>query len=172
MGKPIASASIKAKDHSLESCYSTLRPTMDLLSNNIVDIYVDGSFRNGNYSYGFVVVKNGAVIHGGKGLGQNQLAAKMHNVAGELSGAMQAVRWAKQNNYKCIIHHDYEGVGKWPKRQWKTKNEFTQAYVAYMDKYKEVIVDFKWVKGHAGNKYNTLADQLAAEAFCMENETK
>jgi ribonuclease HI len=29
---------------------------------------------------------------------------------------------------------------------------------------KDRVVDWKWVKAHAGNKYNEIADRLATEA--------
>lgn len=131
----------------------------------VVDIYVDGSFKNNQYSYGYVVILNDVILHKNSGVGTNKDAAKMQNVAGELSGAMNAIFWAKKHNFQCKIYHDYEGVGKWAKKEWKRKNQYTQAYSDFIDKYKDTVVDFIHVKGHSGNKYNEMADMLAGQAF-------
>lgn len=140
----------------------------------IVDVYVDGSYRmerridgKKNYSFGIVVVENDEVIYSNYGLGENEEAASMHNVAGELAGAMRGLIWCMANGVRANIHHDYEGVGKWARKEWKAKNKWTQAYVNFMNTAlaKACINEFIWVKGHSGNKYNELADKLAAKAF-------
>lgn len=133
--------------------------------NDLVDIYTDGSYKNGRYSYGFVVVKDGVIIHTDNGVGTDTKAASMQNVAGELSGAMHAVKWAYDNGYKCRIYHDYEGVGKWVTGIWKARNRHTQSYVEFMEEYKPTIDRFVWVRGHSGNKFNSLADRLAGDAL-------
>ena len=88
----------------------------------IVDIYVDGSFKNNQYSYSYVVILNDIILHKNSSVGTNKDAAKMQNVAGELSGAMNAIHWAKKHNFQCKIYHDYEGVGKWAKKMEKKKS--------------------------------------------------
>lgn len=50
-------------------------------------------------------------------------------------------------------------------KKWKRKNQYTQAYSDFVDKYKDTVVDFIHVKGHSGNKYNDMADMLAGQAF-------
>lgn len=131
-----------------------------------VDIYVDGSFKYGNYSYGFVVVNAiGEIIHKANGLGNNEEAAKMQSVAGELSAAMHAICWAHEHGYKCKIYHDNKGIGEWARGTWKAKNKHTKGYVDFIKQYTNTILEFEWVKGHAGNKYNEIADKLAGQAF-------
>lgn len=129
-----------------------------------LDVYVDGSYMNGKYSWAFVVYEDGQVIHQDYGVGTNAAAATMNNVAGELAAAMRAVKWAAANKKEIVIHHDYQGVSSWVDGSWKTKNEFTQAYRNFMAPYKS-IVKFNKVAGHTGIEGNELADKLAKKAL-------
>ena len=129
-----------------------------------LDVYVDGSYANGKYSWAFVVYKNGQVIHQDYGVGTNAAAATMNNVAGELAATMRAVKWAAANKKKVVIHHDYQGISSWVDGSWKAKNEFTQAYRDFMASYKP-IVKFNKVAGHTGIEGNELADKLAKKAL-------
>jgi len=71
------------------------------------------------------------------------------------------------NGIKSIsIFYDYEGIQKWCNGDWKAKKEGTKRYVEfYKDASKLVDVDFIKVKGHSGDKYNDLADELAKKAL-------
>ena len=92
-------------------------------------------------------------------------AAKLHNVAGEVEGAMQAVKWAEKNKVeKFIICHDYIGISEWAERRWKTNTTTTAAYAAFMADYLG-WVRFRKVAGHTGVKGNELADRLAKKAL-------
>lgn len=85
------------------------------------------------------------------------------NVGGEIAAAVHAARWALRNlYYHLTIVHDYEGVGKWPTRQWKTKQQMTREYVRIMDDLsRHLMINYTWSRGHSGNKYNDIADTLA-----------
>ena len=64
------------------------------------------------------------------------------------------------------IFHDYEGIAKWCTGEWQTKKEGTQSYKAFYEQAKgKVDIRFVKVKGHSGDTYNDLADQLAKKAF-------
>ncbi|MFR5264285.1 ribonuclease H family protein [Clostridium sp.] len=134
-----------------------------------INIYVDGSFMEikNNFSYGLVVIKDGEVIYKDKGTGNNEDSIALRNVAGEVMGAMKAVEYALNNNFKEItICYDYQGVESWALGTWKRNRELTKEYNAYMqEKMKEIKVSFKKIKGHSGNKYNDMADLLAKEAL-------
>lgn len=130
-----------------------------------VDIYTDGSFKNGRYSYAFVIVANNEAIYWSHGVGTDEGAASMQNVAGELSAAMHAICWARDHGYTCRIFHDYEGVGAWAIGIWKAKDEHTKAYVQFIKDNPNVVTEFIHVYGHTGNKFNELADQLAGQAL-------
>lgn len=134
-------------------------------------VFTDGSYYDGIYAWAFVAVKDDRVIHSACGVGNNKEAAKTHNIAGELAAAMQATSWANKNNKKIIIRHDLEGTAKWAQGEWKTNKEVTKQYKAFMSPYvKQNLVSFEHVKGHSGDKYNDMADELARTA--MQSATK
>lgn len=132
-------------------------------------VFVDGSFieSKGNYSYGLVVVKDNEVIYKESGVGDNKEAITHRNVAGEVLGATKAVIYAEENNIKEItIAFDYQGIESWALGLWKRNTSLTENYHQFMkDKMKEIKIRFKKIKGHSGDKYNDLADELAKEAL-------
>ena len=60
-------------------------------------------------------------------------------------------------------------IKKWEKNNWKNtskkpvKNK--DLWIILNELSKEQIIDWRWVKAHAGNKYNEIADKLATEAI-------
>jgi len=132
-------------------------------------VYVDGSFIEAkeNYSYGLVVVNGDEVLYKENGIGDNKEAISHRNVAGEVLGATRAVIYAEQNNIKEItIAYDYQGIESWALGFWKRNTNLTETYHQFMkEKMKDIKIRFKKIKGHSGDKYNDLADELAKEAL-------
>lgn len=130
--------------------------------------YVDGSYNvaTGEFSYGVVMFHNGLEHTFSKSFADSELAT-MRNVAGEIKGAEAAMEYAYQNGMKSLtIYHDYEGIAKWPLRDWAANKEGTKAYQDFYDNIKKYVdIKFVKVKGHSGDKYNDLADKLAKEAL-------
>lgn len=130
--------------------------------------YVDGSFNvaTGEFSYGVVMFHQGKELHFNKKFDDTELAT-MRNVAGEIKGAEAAMQYAFEHGMKeLIIYHDYEGISRWPLREWKANKDGTIAYQTFYDKIsKNVNIKFVKVKGHSGDKYNDEADRLAKEAL-------
>ena len=91
---------------------------------------------------------------------------KMNNVGGEVNASMIAVKSAISMGYKLIrIYYDYAGIECWATGEWKRKKEGTKAYKKFIEENsKDIIIEFKKVKAHAGNKYNEIADDLAKQA--------
>lgn len=104
-------------------------------------IYVDGSWsgNNGNVvGWAYVIrTSKGDITMSGKLTGN---ICAMHQVGGELKAAMEAVHDAVDAGYnEVVIMHDYIGVSRWIDGRWKTKNEWTRKYAAYMNAMKKKI---------------------------------
>lgn len=137
--------------------------------------YVDGSYNAQipNYGYGLVCVKKGEIVHVDKGTGNNPDAVEMHQIGGELLGAIKALLFAKaQGHPKVVIFHDYIGVATHATGEWKRTNEFSKTYFEWMQKFfKEnpnISVSFSKVQAHAGNDFNEIADGLAKLAVGLK----
>ena len=110
--------------------------------------YVDGSYnvKTGEYSCGVVFFFEGEKTE-----------------YGEILGAQVAMKMAVEQGAESLtIVHDYQGIASWCTGEWKTNKEGTKAYKAYFDSLKDkLIIHFQKVKGHSGDEYNDLADELA-----------
>jgi ribonuclease H-related protein len=130
--------------------------------------YIDGSYSKqlGKYAYGCVLI-DGNVITRLSGSGTSDIDSNLWNVTGELNGAVKAIEWSIENNFKrLIIFYDYEGIAKWASGEWKAKKEGTKQYIEALHKYKKLIdIEFIKVKAHSGDKFNEEADRLAKEAL-------
>ncbi len=130
--------------------------------------YVDGSYDDTtkSYSYGMVMMVKDDELHFNKKFEKDDMS-DMRNVAGEIQGSMAAMQYCLDNKIKSIsIFYDYEGIEKWCNGDWKAKKEGTQKYVEfYKNASQYVDVDFIKVKGHSGDKYNDMADELAKKAL-------
>ena len=60
-------------------------------------------------------------------------------------------------------------IKNWEKNGWKRANKKPvknkDLWVTLNKLSKEHVIDWKWVKAHAGNKYNEIADKLATAAI-------
>ncbi len=131
--------------------------------------YVDGSYNvaTKEFSYGMVLLEAGKVIAKECEKSNDASLAAMRNVAGEIKGAEVAMRYAKEHDRKeLVIYHDYEGIAKWCLGEWKANKEGTKAYKAFYDAVsRQIQITFVKVKGHSGDTYNEMADQLAKQAL-------
>ncbi|WP_423189768.1 viroplasmin family protein [Alkalibacterium sp. f15] len=131
--------------------------------------YVDGSFskKKKTYSYGVVLLKNNTVIQELSNAASEPEYAESFQIAGECFGALNAIKWAIEHNYKeIIIHYDYLGIEMWATGQWKANKKVSKDYIKYYQAYsKKIDVSFVKVKAHTGIKFNERADELAKIAL-------
>ena len=132
-----------------------------------ITAYVDGSFLKGKvFGCGCVIIKDGEVIAEISEAYEDEGLASMRNVAGEIKASELAMLYALENGYKSIsIYHDYQGIASWCLGDWKTNKAGTIAYKEFYDSIKDRLrVYFVKVKGHSGDTYNDMADNLAKKA--------
>jgi ribonuclease HI len=94
----------------------------------------------------------------------------------ELMAPIMALRKIKKAS-KIVIYTDSiylkngitTWIKNWEKNGWKSANKKPvknkDLWVTLNKLSKEHVIDWKWVKAHAGNKYNEIADKLATEAI-------
>lgn len=126
--------------------------------------FVDGSFNGDTNTYGyggFLCVNEKRIPLMGHGI--EPAMASMRNVAGEICGAMAAVREAEKLHLRELtILYDYTGIENWATNQWKTNNECTKAYHDFMQSdVRSVHIKYEHVKGHSGVEGNEVADVMA-----------
>ncbi|MCQ2505610.1 MAG: 5'/3'-nucleotidase SurE [Lachnospiraceae bacterium] len=131
--------------------------------------YVDGSFDNaaGKYSFGCVFLTPEGEKAEVFGNGNNPDSLALRNVAGEMLGAMYAVKWCEAKGYKALeIRYDYAGIEMWATGKWKTNKEHTRLYADYMKKHSSITkISFTKVEAHTGVVLNELADKLAKKGL-------
>ncbi|WP_348982859.1 ribonuclease H family protein [Desulfosporosinus sp. Sb-LF] len=133
------------------------------------EVYTDGSYSNGRYSYGYAFIKDDQVVFESNGVGEDLEASSMRNVAGEIAAVRHAVEKAKTLDVRIRIYHDYSGISHWVNGDWQAKNKFTQAYVTFMRAH-HGLYEFKKVAGHSGDRFNDYVDRLAKEALGLSTK--
>lgn len=135
----------------------------------MIQIFTDGGCRNlsiGAWSY--IVVKDGVVLHTQTGASLQTTNNKM-----ELTAIYQALCYIKMYDIKeAVIYSDSQyavnAINVWY-NNWLTANALDGKknieLLAKIHELKNPSIRFAWVKGHAKNKFNNLADQLVNEAM-------
>lgn len=97
---------------------------------------------------------------------------KSRNILAELGGLYLAL-WQAPERASLSIVHDYEGVAKWMKDEWKIKDAVSEAVIGACKEIvekKELELEFVWQKGHTSSyagrhdlaRFNGRADKLAS----------
>ena len=145
-------------------------------------IYVDGSYKqsvNPNVAgWAFAAFdENDILLRTAHSVVENPASRQ---IDGELEATLEALKWVKANKEtyfpnggKVEVFHDYEGIGKWARNEWKTNTDLTKGYkesvnalmLSLLTDDKKVETTFSWVKGHSKNAGNDLVDRLAGQAI-------
>ena len=165
----------KKKKMSREQKLEYYKNVAENLSNEIpkgkMIAYVDGSFdkEKNRYSCGCVMITQGDVSVFSD-FGMRPEAVPSRNVAGELTAAMYAVKAAAEKGIRDVtIYHDYSGIAKWYKKEWKAQSFCAARYLEFMEKYRPYMeISFVKVEGHSGVPLNEYADILAKSALEKE----
>lgn len=139
------------------------------MSQNPVIIYTDGSSRGNPGPGGYGVVMFWGNIS--KELSQGYRLTTNNRM--ELRAVIAALEALKKPNLDIIIYSDSSYVVKAIMEGWLTKWLRTgfkggiknkDLWLRYNDLAKGHNIQFKWVKGHAENKWNNHCDELATSA--------
>jgi ribonuclease HI len=136
----------------------------------VVSIYTDGACKGnpGPGGWGAVLIWKSKVkeISGG--------SASTTNNRMELTAAIKALETLKRtvpvelySDSSYLVKGMNEWLGNWIRRGWKRTGgeiENLDLWKKLSELNKRLKVKWIWVRGHAGNKYNERADQLAVEA--------
>ena len=149
----------------------------------MLNIFTDGgcSGNPGPGGWAFVMVlktfQGEKVIAKGKGAEKDTTNNRM-----ELMAAIAALRKLRTMRsvprlYTIYTDSQYlqlgitEWIAKWKKKNWRTSDK---APVKNQDLWKELdalaaelVPDWEWVEGHAGNKWNEHCDRMTHEAIAM-----
>lgn len=132
-------------------------------------VYTDGSYNEGIWGAGAVVLAEGQVIKEISTGGVDEFGSR--NIAGEIQAVVIALRYIYK---QCVanntdapevtvnIYHDYVGLSAWAKGEWKAKKQdsiFYQRTVGAAMKYMNIV--FHKVEAHSGVAFNERADELA-----------
>jgi len=134
-------------------------------------LFVDGSF-SPDFDYAgwaFVAVENGVELASAYGI--TPQPAESRNIDGELMAAYKAMQWLKANNRTGVICHDYEGIARWAKGEWKAKSPVA---LRYIEDIKGLVgnANFEKVDAHTGVKWNEHVDELAKKAIAEAKKAK
>lgn len=161
--------SFPSKEEALNFINPPEETQIDWSASDTIEAYVDGSFDriNNRYSYGVVIVKNDQIVTTFNQAAADPRYTESFQIAGEVFGALAAIRWAIQAGYAAInIRYDYLGIEQWARGLWKTNKPVSKDYVqAFKELAPNITVRFQKEKAHTGVTYNEMADQLAKQAL-------
>ena len=138
------------------------------MQENILEIYTDGACKGnpGPGGWGAILLWNDH---------QKQISGFVANTTNnrmELQAAIEALKAVKKP-LRIRLHTDSNyvrsGITEWIKK-WQS-NGWNRGKIKNIDLWQELYslttrfeIEWIWVKGHSGNKYNDVVDKLASDA--------
>lgn len=137
------------------------------VSENEVQIYTDGSCKDGIISIGLCLR---TYLKDLKFYGKFNTSAynSLNNIAGETIAVLAGVELAIQLKLTNIsIYYDYEGIEKWFTGDWSAKTDLSIKYVGLLRNLvgtNNLNIQFFKVVHHSGVEGNVIADKMASRA--------
>lgn len=133
-----------------------------------IDIYTDGacSGNPGIGGWGAVLIYNKTEkkISGAKKLTTNN-QMELKSVIESLKALKEECEVNIYTDSKYVKNGITEWIKNWEKNGWKTANKKPvknkELWLELLSEISKHKISWHWVKGHAGNKYNEIADELA-----------
>mgnify|MGYP003634196738 CR=1 FL=1 len=132
-----------------------------------VDLYVDGSFRDGRILWAYVIVENDKNIWQGCGGVKDPNAELLsgRQVGGECLAVIEGVKHCALKGMEVNIYYDYTGLRNWISdifgdTPWKANKSYTKEYRNFCLEHRDNIIGMTKVKSHSGIKWNEYVDQL------------
>lgn len=168
------------------------------MSGTTIKIYTDGSYSKDHptVTYGAYIVlteKDGEdkPVVAQRIICENTAIVKSNNAGGELIAAATAIinglavlqkldgnTDMESTEGKVIFYHDYKGIEAFVRTTGKrdcaskvSSRLWVQQYDTLRKQYPKVTFEFKWVKSHSGEKWNTIVDALANGIVALEIRT-
>lgn len=124
----------------------------------VLKVYTDGSYKHstGVGGWAFVVAEDGKVLYKEYGKFDKSTSNRMEIVA-----VIKALNHL-ENFSKAIIFSDSKYVLNTIKGKFQRRVNNDLWVRLFHLKTMHPLVEFKWVRGHNGNKFNEMADKLAS----------
>lgn len=146
---------------------------------SLISIYTDGACKKnpGKGGWAFIAVKDNEQMH-------SMFGSEVHttNNRMEMTAAIKALEYVRDCWFAGGVHDIYEivvdskyvydgitsWIPKWKNNNWKTsvkKDVLNSDLWKEMDLlYDPTIVKWRWVKGHSGDNWNDVVDEIASNA--------
>jgi ribonuclease HI len=133
--------------------------SMKLVPIDIITIYSDGGARPntglGKGGYGCVIIEPDVEWH------LSGAENKTTNNRMEMKAMMLALRFSRPSK-KYIVHTDSKYVINCAQKIWG-RHKNVDLWKEYDNIAQGKVIEWVWIKGHSGNKYNEICDQLCTK---------
>lgn len=135
-----------------------------------LEIYTDGSFKEGRGSWAYVLVRNGEILRENSALVRKTSSNRM-----EFQGAIEALK-ALPENSKAVVYSDSlilvdimnKKITQYREGEWRKEKGQPIPNVDLIQELDRLNtlhqIQWRWVRGHAGVKFNERCDELCLRA--------
>ena len=126
-----------------------------------LEIYTDGSFKNGRGSWAFVMLRNGVVMREASGTQRKTNSLRM-----EMQAVIEALRSLPESSAQATVYCDSRPVldlflrGVYVSSS-KPNYDLVSQLLILNQKH---TINWRWVKAHSGKMFNERCDELCVQA--------